>query len=215
MKKTVTLIAISLFFSVSGIVKAQSEKQTGGFRYDNLSFNLSYYGETVWYPGLKAGAEYVISEKKKEKVKNSKRKGEYTKTKINQFIVTANLGYFWQPHNFGSVFLNTALLYRHTGNRGFQYNLGISPLGMNTFFFNETYNVSDDGTVEKAVMPARIFYSPSLVFGLGHTMKKKTLTAWFLNFHLTGLIPYNNAVNLLMFAEFGFRFNIDKFDKNN
>jgi hypothetical protein len=206
MKKVTTVV---LFLFLFAGVFAQSDGQKQGFQLEKMSFNASYYGETVWYPGFKVGAEYILSEKKKDKIKKSKKKGEFTKTKTNQFIITANLGYFRQPHNFGSLFLNSALLYRHTAHKGFQYNFGISPLGMNTFFFNETYDVSEDGTVKKAALPARIFYSPSLILGLGHTMKKK-LTAWFLNVHLTSLIPYNNSVNFLAALEFGFRFNILK-----
>jgi hypothetical protein len=102
-------------------------------------------------------------------------------------------------------------LFRHTGNKGFQYNFGISPLGMNTFFFNETYKVSDDGEVTKALLSARAFYAPSVIMGFGHTMKKKRLKAWFLNMHIIGLMPYNTSVNALEAIEFGFRFNINKF----
>jgi hypothetical protein len=202
--------ALVLFLSLFAAAFAQSDVKRKGFQKEKLNFNASYYGETVWYPGLKVGAEYVISEKKKDKTKKSRKKGEFTKTKTNQFIITANLGYFWQPHNYGSLFVNSAILFRHTAHKGFQYNFGVSPLGMNTFFFNETYDVSEDGTVKKAALPARIFYSPSIILGLGHTMKKK-LTAWFFNVHITSLMPYNSSVNFLAAMEFGFRFNILKY----
>ncbi len=209
MKKVFIVLTTLLLVFFAGGIYAQSNTAGKGFNLDNLSFNASYYGETVWYPGLKIGAEYIFFEKKNEKVKTSKKKGKYTKIKTNQFIVTANLGFFSQPHNFGSLFLNSAILYRHTGNKGFQYNFGISPLGMNTFFFNETYDVTDDGIVETTTLPARIFYSTSFIMGLGHTMKK-SLTAWYLNLHFSNLIPYNNATNFLVALEFGFRFNINK-----
>ena len=207
MKKILTTVFV-LTILLSQLL-AQSDSLEHKFQRERLDFNASYYGETLWYPGLKFGAEYVLFEKSKEKIKHSKRKGDFTKTKRNQFILTGNLGYYWQPHNYGSVLLNFAILYRRTTHKGFQYNLGINPLGINTFFFNETYTVSDEGEVDKAFLSARAFYAPSIIVGLGHTMKKK-ISAWYLNLHLTGLMPYNNAVNFLIAMEFGFRFNIKK-----
>ena len=198
-----------ILFSILSQLSAQSDSLKQKFHRERLDFNASYYGETVWYPGVKIGAEYILFEKKKEKLKHNKKKGNFTKIKTNQFILTGNLGYYWQPHNYGSLFINSAILYRRTAHKGFQYNFGISPLGLNTFFFNETYKVSDDGEVEKAFLSARAFYAPSLIMGIGHTMKKN-VSAWYLNLHLTGLLPYNNAVNFLVALEFGLRFNIKK-----
>jgi len=212
MKKIIVILFVLLGLYSHTYAQSDTTMQKG-FQYEKLNFNASYYGETGWYPGLKIGAEYIILEKQKEKIKTKKKKGEFTKTKTNQFIITGNLGYYWQPHNYGSFFTNAAILYRHTTNKGFQYNFGISPLGMNTFFFNETYEVSDEGEVKKVFLPARFFYAPSIIMGLGHTMKKKRLSAWYLNLHITGLLPYNNAVNILAALEFGFRFNIKKFNK--
>ncbi len=210
----IILTSLLLLLSVYTQIFAQADNlNKQHFQLEKLNFNASYYGETGWYPGIKIGAEYVLFEKQKQKIKNRKKKGTFTKTKTNQFIITANLGYYWQPHNYGSFFTNSAILYRRTTNKGFQYNFGISPLGLNIFFFNETYKVSDNGEVKKAFLSARAFYSPSIIMGLGHTMKKKRLSAWYLNLHITGLIPYNNAVNLLAAIEFGFRFNIKKFNK--
>jgi hypothetical protein len=210
MKKIVSiLILLNIFTSISAQIDTSGRK----FEMDKLNYNASYYGETGWYPGVKIGAEYIIRETKKEKQKTSKKSGEFTKIKTNQFIITGNLGYYWQPHNYGSLFINSAILYRHTAHKGFQYNFGISPLGMNTFFFNETYEVSDDGSVDKKFLPTRFFYAPSLIMGLGHTMDKEKLSAWFVNLDITGLLPYNNAINFLAALEFGFRFNIEKFNK--
>jgi hypothetical protein len=207
------LAAFILLLGVNIQLFAQSDgTNKKGFQSDKLNFNASYYGETGWYPGIKIGAEYILFEKKKEKKITRKKKGAFTKIKTNQFIITGNLGFYCQPHNYGSLFINSAILYRHTAHKGFQYNFGLSPLGMNTFFFNETYKVSDDGEVDKSFLPARAFYAPSLIMGLGHTMKKN-LSAWYLNLHLTSLMPYNNAVNFLVAIEFGFRFNIKKFNK--
>ena len=208
----ITITTLLLLFSIFSQVSAQTDSLTKKFQLEKLSFNASYYGETMWYPGVKLGAEYILFEKKKEKIKNRKKKGTFTKIKTNQFIITGNLGYYWQPHNYGSLFTNFAILYRRTAHKGFQYNLGLSPLGLNTFFFNETYKVSDNGEVTKAFLSTRSFYSPSIIMGLGHTMKGR-LTAWYLNLHITGLLPYNNAVNFLAVLEFGFRFNIKKLEK--
>lgn len=210
MKKFLVLI---MLFGFTNIFAQTDSLKSKGFQWKNLDFNASYYGETGWYPGIKVGAEYIIFEKQKEKVKTKRKKGEVKKIKKNQFIITGNLGYYWQAHNYSSAFINSAVLYRHTGNKGFQYNFGISPLGINTFFFNETYKISDDDELTKAFLSARAFYEPSLIMGLGHTMKKKRLKAWFLNMHIIGLIPYNSAVNALLALEFGFRFDINRFNK--
>jgi len=209
MKKGI-IIALFLVMILSIRVMAQTEPEISkAATIRQFSLNASYYGNTIWYPGGKFGAEYVFHESQKSKVKENKKNGEFTKIKFNQFIVTGNVGFFWHPNNYFSMFTNYAVIYRRTSHKGFQFSTGLSPVGLNVFFFNETYEVSDTGDVKKAALPTRFFYSPSVIIGIGHTKDKK-VTAWFLDLHIVGLVPYNTGINAYIGLEYGYRFNLKK-----
>lgn len=173
-----------------------------------LAFNAAYYGNNIWYPGLKIGAEYIWHSKT-HRVHKSKHKGPKDKVKTNQWLAAGNLGFFWHPHNYTLLYTSYGLLYRHTNTKKFYWNVGASPLGLGVTFYNETFEVTDDGNVKEVSLATRWYYAPDLVFGIGHFPKKDGgfLNGWFLNLRIQGLVRYNAGYMPFASIEFGFKFN--------
>lgn len=63
--------------------------------HERLEFSGAYYGNNLWNPGLKFGAEYLWKEK--QKIKKSKKNG--TKTITKQRILTGDVGFYWDPRS--------------------------------------------------------------------------------------------------------------------
>ncbi len=168
-----------------------------------LDLSISYFGNSVVYPGLKFGAEYVFHSHTKAKT------GHKNKLKTHQWVAMGNAGFFWHPRNYTAFFTDFGVLYRHTGTKGFFWHMGLSPAGVMGTFFNETYDVSPEGDVTKPGLPSRWYYSPDFLAGIGHT-RKKGGSAWFLNLRFDGMVTYNAALNMLVSLEFGFKFNMKR-----
>jgi hypothetical protein len=168
-----------------------------------VDLSISYFGNDIVYPGLKFGAEYLFHSHTKVKA------GRKNKLKTHQWVAMGNVGFFWHPRNYTAFFTDFGVLYRHTGTRGFFWNLGLSPAGVMGTFFNETYEVSPDGDVTEPSLPSRWYYSPDFVAGIGHGMKNGK-SAWFLNLRFDGMIRHNTFYNALISLEFGFKLNMKR-----
>ncbi len=53
-------------------------------------------------------------------------------------------------------------MYRYTATKGFQVNVGMSPLGWGTQFFSEVYEVDHSGNVSGSGVASCWYYAPIL-----------------------------------------------------
>ncbi len=191
-------VVVVLWILFPVLVSGQTEKA------GRLDFDGAYYGNNLWNPGLKFGAEYIWKEKIREKEKKKR-----TKIKTNQFILGGDIGFFWDPRDYTALFTYYGLVYRHTNTKGFRYNFAISPAGYFRSFLPETYEV-EGSQVDKVVLPGRSYYAPVLTLGLGRLRrnKEKKLKAWFLDLDVMFLVPYNAAMVPLLNVAYGYRFNL-------
>jgi hypothetical protein len=195
------IILLILLF-VPMVLFAQEENKSSKIK---LDYNASYYGNNLWNPGLKFGAEYVFHKNVVEKAKKKK-----TKTKTHLFLINGDLGFFWDPKDYTALFNYYGVTYRKINTKGFNYNFGLSPLGVFRSFLSETYEVKDDGSIQKVFLPGRFYYAPTFVMGIGKNRKEKRINAWFLNVSAITLIKYNADFVPLINIEFGFRFDLSK-----
>jgi hypothetical protein len=149
---------------------------------------------------------------KRKTNQKTKRGKEKTKVKTREFLLRGDLGFYWDPGSHVGLFTTYGIGYRKTGTKGFQFNLGANPLGYYRSFLPETYEVNDNGDVEKVFLPGRSYYAPSFTLGLGKKMKPdgflgNTFSAWYLNLNTILLYKYNANSLPLVFVEFGFMFN--------
>lgn len=173
--------------------------------HERLDFSGAYYGDMIWNPGLKFGAEYVWKEKLKEK---EKRKG--TKTISKQKILSGDFGFYHSNHSQIEIFNYYGIILRRTSSKNNrQFNFKFNPLGFYRSFLHETYEVIG-GDVSKVPLAGRNYYAPSISIGTGKMRDDKMLKARFINLNFMLLMPYNNSINPMISIDFGYRFNIKK-----
>ncbi len=178
--------------------------------YERLDFSGAYYGDMIWNPGLKFGAEYVWKEKQKQK---KKRKG--TKTITKQKILSGDVGFYISDLSRAEMFNYYGIIFRRTSSKkNRQINFKFNPIGFYRSFLPETYEVVGE-EVNKVFMAGRNYYAPSISFGIGKMRKDKKLKARFININFMVLMPYNNSINPMISIDFGYRFNIKKKNKIN
>ncbi len=172
---------------------------------DRLSYYSAYSGNNIFNPGLKFGLDYNIYSKIKQK-----NKGNKIKTRNHHLKMDGNLGFYWDPKSQIGVYTNYGLVYTKTHTKGFQYQIGLNPIGYYRSFLPETYEVTDDWEVKKVTLPGRNYYAPTFLIGIGKTRKGKQLNSWFLNINSMLLVPYNSRFMPLFYLEYGYRFNFQK-----
>jgi hypothetical protein len=194
-----------LFLIISICVKYEVFAQTDTISVikNKLNFYAAYSGNNLINPGINFGTTYPILIREKHKIKNEKQKN-----KIRQLNFDGNIGFYWDPLSHFGIYTNYGLSYLKTYTRGFQYKIGLNPLGYYRSFLPETYEVNENWEVEKVFLPGRSYYAPSMVLGIGKSRPDKILNAWFLNIKSMLLTPYNGHVMPLVFIEYGYRFKL-------
>lgn len=205
MKKIILILLLMPFLTLGYGQKSkvkQVVKLPTNFQ-ERLDFNAAYYGNMLWNPGLKFGAEYVWRAKQIVKT-NRKNK---TKTITKEKILSGDVGFFWDPQSHVGVFNYYGIIFRRTNSkRNRQLNFKVNPLGYYRSFLPETYAVTESG-VDKVTLPGRNYYAPSFSIGMGKLQNGKTLKARYVNLNFMFLTPYNTNLSPLISLDFGFRFN--------
>jgi hypothetical protein len=168
---------------------------------DKLSRYAAYSGNNIIYPGLKVGMEYNLLSRLKQKEKHG-----LLKTKTHQIFADGNVGFYWNPNRHVGVYTNYGLTYRKTFNKGFQYQMGLNPIGYYHAFLPETYEVTSNWEVVKKTLPGRDYFAPSFKIGVGGVKKGKCMKSWFVNVNSLLLLHYNGHCMPLFFLEYGYRF---------
>lgn len=127
-------------------------------------FSLSYFAEYYTHYGVKAGTEYPLWSKEIVKVKRNSKEIHKNKS----VFVTGNIGCYIHKRNHVGLFVNSEIGYRKTRNKGlnYEYLLGIGYL--HTFLQGDTYQVNDDGSVERVHLAGQSNLMASLSFGVGY-----------------------------------------------
>ena len=85
-------------------------------------FQLSYFGEFIFHPGVKAGIHFPFSSSTKLKTKQNRKRGRFTKTKFKQLKLGGNIGFYQQKQHLTGYLLNAELTYQRTNNKSFRPN---------------------------------------------------------------------------------------------
>ncbi|MEZ4849546.1 MAG: hypothetical protein R3B93_13190 [Bacteroidia bacterium] len=157
----VTCLFIQLLF-ITGKIQGQDSK--------SLLYSFSYYGNNLWNPGLKAGAEKIWKEKE-----STNKKG---KTRYHQTTLNGNFSFYIDPASHTGVFTDVGLTYRKFYANDWFYSVGISPIGIYRSFLAQTYQVNTSGEIKKVTLPGRFYFSPSGSIGLGKKLKNSS-NGWF------------------------------------
>lgn len=192
-----SLFCLAIFISVTYSNKCLSQNDF----FQNWKFNVSYFGNNGWNPGLKLGADKVIKEK--SLVRESRSKKYYS---FREHVVGFNMGTFYDNPTYTSFFMFGDYNHRRIANKGRYLNVGFG-LGGFRNFLPETYQVNN-GTVSKVRNAGRSYIAPSINTGVGRLWKRSGTRSWFLKAHCFLQLNYNLFPNPLFFVEYGYRFGI-------
>lgn len=160
------------------------------FHYAKPSIRLSYYGHNYFRPGLSAGLEQPIWEKRKEK---EKRNGK-VKVKHRFWFLAADISAWYHPNSYSAQSLRAGALWRKVRNRGGKFEAALYLGVVNRFNNGRTYTVREDGTVKTRFWDSRIYFMPTVALGFGkdHLYAKKSRPiAWHIRPTVSLWMPYN------------------------
>lgn len=134
--KTLLALLVCLTVFQIGVNGQNSPKHT---------LSLNYLGESYTHPGASIWYDYLIFEKRKDR---TTRKGK-EKTHITQFKSHNRVGFYHFPRHHNGWLHTTGLLVQHLNKKGTL--VGVSLVGgyQTTFLNEDTYQVSNTGTVEQ------------------------------------------------------------------
>jgi hypothetical protein len=183
------LLAAILLISLNP-VKAQDSLKINQPLIKGIS--VSYFAEYFMHYGIKIGTEYPLWSH--EKIKVRKNLKEIHKNK--SVFVTGNIGCYVQKRYHVGLFVNSELGYRKTRSKGIscEWLLGLGYL--HTFLQGDTYQVNDDGSVERVKLAGQSNLMALLAFGVGYNFNYYYHKPYA--FHLKpGFFiqyPYNTAI---------------------
>ena len=195
-------LKIAIVLSLMLFAITDNTAQTAGIPGNKLSMTISYYGNMLVKPGLKAGADFVVLQKRY--IKNNK------KQLAKQLLVSGDVGFFRHPHSHLALFNYYTANYRaiHLQTRKFN-RVGIGP-GIYRSVYPETYEVNDSGEVSPVSMAGRFYFAPVIILGTGKFMAGKTIQSWHFNTNIMFLCNYNTGIVPLLSFDIGIAFSFNK-----
>ncbi|MEQ8415982.1 MAG: hypothetical protein RIB71_15995 [Imperialibacter sp.] len=171
MHKIIFLPVALLFFSS---IRAQEVK-------------LSYFGETFTHYGVKGA--YSLPLYSWEKTNRSE------KTKNSALVFSPGLAIYRHTGNHIGVIVMPEVSYKTVNQKGSLFETGISPGLFRSFYEGQTFEVSEEGTLERKHLAGRAAFMPSLFVGFGKdlSVQKQIKLTWFCRFHVLKQIPYNKS----------------------
>jgi hypothetical protein len=179
---------------------------------DVLNLKIAYYGIITFNPGIKAGIEYPLRRKVKQRIYTFKdpKKATKIKTVRKDYIGSLNAGFYNHKKNHTGIFLNADVARRRTGNRGgfYEYALG---LGVLKTFQAPTYVIDDSNNTDKVFLPGHLFYTAqfSFAYGRDYTVKGKPWR-WYIRPNYYLIFPYNNLFSANFGMEIGIAYKLIK-----
>jgi hypothetical protein len=165
-----------------------------------LTLNVGYWGNNIWNPGVKLGLEYARQVKSK-----SNRRG---KEVLVQSFFSGDMGAYVDPGSHTGLLSQVGLHIRKWRPGKVYYSWGVSPVGVYRSFLPETYEVGDNGTVNRVTLPGRFYFAPGVHFSVGKQLKNRPGIGWFGGVDLMGLVPYNTYAMVLVNVQLGCRFEL-------
>jgi hypothetical protein len=170
-----------------------------------LSLNLSYFGETVIHPGIKVGLSYTFWEKEKSRKHWFKgRQGRLgPKIRKHQFLVGANVAFYNHANNHTGIQQDINFGWQRTNmRRGTMIGAQLG-LGYQARFYNiPTLELGENGEPNQIAAAGRGHFAPSIsvLWGKDLRVKGDKPISWYIKPNLFFLAPYNHTgvVNLAL-----------------
>ena len=188
------LVSVILVMGVSLSIMAQKNSKS------SMPIAVSYWGATIFHPGLKIGTQHNF--KKWNKTKERKKRG--TVIKYKTFFLKPEFGFYNHKKNHTGVLLNTDFGIEFTKSKKkffFSYALGLGYL--RHFNSGITYYLEDDNSISEKKLASRGYFMPTLNVGYGQNYEQ---FSWFNKISLGSKLKYNTGFSIESFIEVGIKF---------
>jgi len=197
--------AVALCLTVFTI--SDSVAQTVDTSYSKITVSLSYYGNMLIKPGIKAGAAYVIIQKRCSR-KNQRK--SIANPIVKQLTVAGDMGFFWHPHSHLALFNYYTLNYRVVkASQRSIHTIGLGP-GVYRSVYPDTYKVDNRDNVKPISWAGRTYFAPVIVLGTGKLINHQWIQSWYFNTNIMVLFNYNSGFVPLLSFDIGLNFQFNK-----
>ncbi len=174
--------------------------------FDTRTYVFSYFGNNLLKPGLKFETNIILKENTTIRTKARKSGKTIDKSKTKQILFGGNIGFFWHPKSHIGVFNYYDFTYRIIKPKKNKYSkISIGP-GIYRSFYPETYEVDNNGNVNKVLFAGRTYFAPVFTFGTGKFIKNSFIKSRTFTTNLMFLFDYNTGVVPLLNLELAFTF---------
>lgn len=185
-------------------------KNTKSVFYNSITYSLSYYGNNLVNPGINAGISFVLRERTKIKSSTKKNGKKVDQSKMKQLLASADIGFFWQPESHIGAFNYYEITLRTIRLKNNSYSIiGLGP-GIYRSFYPETYEVEDNGNINRVALGGRTYFAPVISFGTGRFKNHGILHSLSFITNLMFLFDYNSGIVPLLNLEIAFGFDFKK-----
>ena len=200
MKKVLILLFFISYYA------AEAQVQDSVSYTNSVTYNISYFGYNLIKPGLKAGVNFNLRNRTIEKFTTKKSGKIIDKSGEGQWLAGSAVGFFWQPGHI-SVFNYYEISYKRLRSANQTFNIvGFGP-GIYRSVYPETYEVGEDGQVQKKTLSGRTYFAPVVSFGSGKNINNPLFQSWQFCTNLMFLFDYNTGIVPLLSFELTFNFN--------
>jgi len=196
-----------LFLTAFLLSKASAQNTGSSFKTLSPVVSVSYYGNILIKPGIKAGVEMALLQKS---VNRKESRHLNRKVRIKQLTASADLGMLLFPGSHSALFNYYTVNYKNIKTETGKFNtVGIGP-GIYRSFYSQTYEVDASGNVTPEGTEGRSYFAPVLVFGTGKYLSHGILQSWHFNTSIIFLFDYNTGIVPLLNFEIGTTLNFFK-----
>jgi hypothetical protein len=197
--KNILSIACAIFCLFSLESQAQS------------SVGLSYFGESIINPGMKATYEYSLWSKRKSKPRWLFNRNDKlgTKVKTQETFVTGNLGFYNVANSHSAILLISEFGYRRTKHRKGSFLETSLGLGYQQRIYNiDTYQLGIGTEPDKLEAAGQAQFLTTLSFGFGRNLgyRRNIPLSWFVKPTLMLAMPQAHTAVPSAALEIGLRY---------
>lgn len=178
-------------------------------------WEVSYFGEMFYHPGLMLGANFPYTRFSVAKEKSSKKRGSYFIERKRQYVIGSNLGMYFQPENHQGYLLNGEFGYRSLKTKSYKAEKNSFwqiDLGVGLYYYDlngRTFRIGDSGFEE--IKGDGFAFMPSLSYSWGRSLGIGNFNAlWFSKLSTAVEIPFNIGTQTRLIFQTGFILPIKK-----
>ena len=175
--KTMKILVVLIFMLTVSNALAQFENPE--------SVSVSYFGEMISHPGIKLGADFVITKWDKTRYKDE----EFSKVVNKSLMVSPTLGMFYHRRYQTGLFIMPEAKYKRQNSNGRFFELGLGAGYLRTFI-PKTFEVLENAEVKKTSAGHNYFSTNYfLSFGKDLSIKSDLPIAYFIKPQFMYAVP--------------------------